>query len=752
MRFHGSDNNEHPIYSRTWARGRLALLAFWIGGTASQAALAAGQICPPDLLPVRVLGPEQAGKKPAELPVELEADRVERVEGGPVVFTGRAEAVQGARSILGDKLTYSEENNEIEAEGNVVLRTPGGDRFATPFLKYNVDSGIGSARETEYRIADRARKTKDPATVAVMARGKAEAVDIAGQDLVLLKNATYTNCVEGQDDVMLNADEVELDFASGIGKAKNLKLEFKDVPIFYAPRFSFPISDERKSGFLFPTFGGVAGSGFVFGIPYYWNIAPNYDATITPQILSQRGIKLDGEFRYLQRKSNGIVSAAWLPHDSEFEGDGNNRGAFSWNHFQRFSKHWHGDIDYQWASDGDYFDDFSSDLGISAQTHLPQSANLVYKSKVWKVKTSVLRYQTIDDTISESSKPHERLPRVTFAAKIPYESDGPRYGFEGEVTNFEHSTRVAGTRVDLTPSVEYPIETIYGYVKPRVEVRHTSYHGLDNIGAGEDDNPSRTVGVFSVDSGLFFERDTSWLNRPFIQTLEPRVFYVYANRENQDELPNFDTGTVGFNNLSDFFRTNRFTGADRVEDANRVTVAVTSRMIDADNGKEWMRGSLGQIYFLDDREVTLRGGTETRSTSDILASGSAQLTDDWAVSGFYQWDPQDTRTEQAKFTVKFWDRVDRQAYVSYRYTRDSTDQVDIGAAWPLAPRWTLSGRYLYSFEDEQTLEAAAKLRYNACCWAVHIGAQRRVDNRSEYRNSILIGLELTGLAKIATGF
>ncbi|NOZ11893.1 MAG: LPS assembly protein LptD [Gammaproteobacteria bacterium] len=748
MRFHKLKKLDLTIKSVLYSRRGAIVLAL-CGGSVFQTTLAAEEICKPDILPMRVLPPDQAGLPASKLPIELEADQIEKTKQGPVVFTGRAVANQGLQSISADKLTYSESKDEVEAEGNVALRTAAGDAINTSFIRYKLEAGVGATKRADYHIADRSRDTGDPKTVAMMARGTAEKIELAGFELFKLSNATYTTCAKGQDDVILSAGKVDLDFATGEGRAKNMTVRFKGVPIFYAPSMSFPISNKRKSGFLFPTFGSVADSGIVFGVPYYWNIAPNMDATITPLILTDRGLKVDGEFRYLQENYSGVVRGAYLPDDNEF---GDNRGAFSLEHDQQISRRWSGAVDYQWVSDGDYFDDFTNQIGFYARTHLPQKAKLKYKGRLWDFSAGVLQYQTIDDSISAANKPHKRLPRLTLKTKIPRKRGGPKFDFSGELVNFSHDVLVSGTRLDMTPSVSYPVETVYGYFKPKVAVRHTGYYGLENIPVGGDANPSRTVGVASVDSGLFFERSTSYRGEAMVQTLEPRVFYVYANRDNQNDLPIFDTSVVAFNNFSDFFRDNQFVGADRVEDANRVTLAVTSRLLNADDGRELMEVSVGQILYLDDRKVTFNGVPQTRSTSDLLLDASANLTQALHMGGFLQWNPSDNQTEQAKFTVNYSPKANARAYASYRYTRNSTDQADLGFNWPLASRWGVSGRYIYSFSDKQALTTSAGLDYNACCWSAHVIAQRRVDNTTGYRNAIILQLQLTGLAKISSGF
>jgi len=706
--------------------------------------------CPPDTLPLIPLTPDQVGVDPAKLPIELEADQIERTKDGPVIFTGRAVATQGRRTFAGDKLVYDEAKGEVDATGNVKIRTPDGDSIDTDHLRYKVETAVGEADKSSFQIADRTRRPgKDAESVAMMGRGTAGQVKFAGHELIKLTDAAYSTCVMGQDDVFIKAQSVDLDFVSGVGTARNMRVEFMSTPIFYSPVLTFPISNKRKSGFLYPTFGGVAGSGFVFGIPYYWNIAPNMDATLTPRIMTDRGIKLDGEFRYLEHNYSGIVDAAILPSDNEY---GDDRGHFSLVHNHVLTNRWRGRINYQWASDGDYYDDFSQDIGLSALTHLPQEASLNYNGQLFDFGVSLLRYQTIDDTISAAAKPHDRLPRITFNGKFPYKRGGPKFGFYGEVVNFDHDIQVSGTRVDLTPSVAWPMETIYGYLTPKASIRHTSYHSLDNIAVGADDNPSRTVGVFSVDGGLFFERDTTWGGKYFVQTLEPRLFYVYANQEAQGDLPIFDTGAVQFTNFSDFFRENQFTGADRVEDANRLTVALTSRLLDGKTGVEWMRGSVGQIYYFDDRDVTFNGVPETRDSSDILFDLNARLNSSFRVGGFMQWDTRQDDVYQGRAYVTYEGEGHRAASLSYYYTRSALDQADVRVAWPLGQRWFFDSRLLYSLRDDKALEAYGGLTYDACCWAVRIGAQRRVDNSTDYRNAILLELQLTGLAKISSGF
>jgi LPS-assembly protein len=704
-------------------------------------------ICAPDTLPLITVSPEVAAMDPASRPIDLIADQVERSEGGPIVLKGHAEVMQGRKSITGQEIRYTEDTGQLEASGDVVLRTDSGGRFETDRLEYHIETAIGQTGATRFEVSDPARQSGN--SVAVRARGEADRIFMEGEGLMRLDNAVYSTCKRGRDDVMVYADELTLDQATGVGVAKNIKVEFFDVPIFYAPRMSFPITDERKSGFLTPSFGSEENSGFVLATPYYWNIAPTRDATITPKYYADRGLMMEGEFRYLDPKYRGSIRGAFLPNDSAYEDEeDNDRGAFTFKHSQSFSQKVSGDLDIQWVSDDQYYDDFVNRLGIYATTHLPQRATVRYAGVPWFVTAEALVYQTIDEDIPASSEPPDRLPRIRFFSNFPYTPNSLRYGMEGELVTFDHETQVSGTRVDLTPYVSYPLTKIWGFVTPKLSLRHTSYFGLENNPSSEESGLSRSVGIFSVDSGLFFERETSWLKRPFTQTLEPRAYYVYATRENQDELPVFDTGLLDLNNFGNFFRDNRFVGADRVEDANRITLAVTSRMIETSSGREWMRGSIGQIYFFEDREV---GITDDRGTSDIIAEGRARLSDDWFLQGVWQWDTEDESTRQRRADIVYQPDPYRRASLSYRYSRDSTEQIDVRLGWPIAARWRVDGRFLYDIRNEESLEDFLGIEYNACCWAFRVGSQRRVDRLEGYRSAILFQLELTGLTTLNTG-
>jgi len=700
--------------------------------------------CPAEYLPLRTIDKALAGKPATELPVDLAADSVERTEGGPIVLIGNAEVVRGQESITGKEIRYMESTATLDAKGDVVLRSPLGDRLSTSVLHYKMETGIGETGAAHFDLVE--PKTAAGGRVVVHGHGEAERVDMEGAGLMRLQKARYTTCPRGNNDVVVRAGELRVDESIGTAVAKDLTVEFMNVPIFYAPRMSFPISDERKSGFLTPSFGSVDGSGFFLGLPYYWNIAADTDATITPKYFADRGLQVDGELRYLRHDYQGEMRGAYMPDDNNQDGD--YRAAFTWHHKQSFGHDLYGLVDYEWVSDDHYLDDFENRLGFSAKTHLPQRALLAYLGPQWRVTAEASGYETIDPTISKRDEPHARLPRIAFSSNFPTKPGSLKYGVDGEVVYFEHDVATTGTRLNLTPYVSFPMTKLYGYLTPKVSIRHTSYYGLENIPSGLDDSPTRTAGVFSVDGGLYFDRDTELLGHSFNQTLEPRAYYVYATREDHTGIPVFDSGETPLDNFASLFRDNLYYGGDYVEDANRLTLALTSRLIEGRTGREWIRASVGQIYFFDDRQV---GYPSTRDYSDILGEVRARLSDDWYTQALLQWDTEADETRQGRFDVHYRPAPDKHVAVMYRYTRDDKEQADFVLEWPLTGRWYVAGRYLYDLRNSKALETYGALEYDSCCWAVRLAAQNRVDELQGRRSAILIQLELSGLTAFKLG-
>ncbi len=719
----------------------------------SVAAAQIGRSCPIDVIP------HPGGSSPAQLPdgssppIELEADVIEAPGPDKLVLSGDAQIMQGPQSIFGQQLQYDKVEDQVEAAGDVVVHSPRGDRVKASFTTIQLETQIGEARDADFLLADEGRRSREPDTAIVSGRGTAEEIFFEGEGRLRAKNATYSACPIGQDDVVLSAGEITLDKDTGIGRAKNLKLKFKNVPIFYLPAATFPISDERKSGFLFPSFGSGDDLGFVFDLPYYFNISPHRDATLIPRYYQDRGFQLGGEFRYLNKRSEGVLRGEFLPDDDV---TGDNRWGYSYDHDHEFGRRrqWEGEIEVQDVSDERYLDDFSNNLDISSSTHLPQRGDLRYRDDILSFQGTVVSYTTLDENIPNESRPYDQLPQLILDAEWDDVSVFD-VGADTSLINFDRSDRVRGWRGRVKPFVSLPIEPVYGYLRPRLSGQFIGYN-LEDQQPGNSSSPSVFVPIFSIDSKLIFER----LGQKTTQTLEPRLFYAYIPDEDQDEFPNFDTGESDFNNFGNLFREERFFGGDRIGDTNQLTAGLTWRLLNAKTGRERLRASIAQLYYFEDRVVTLQpddAGADdglTENDSDIFAEIGGDVTESWDLSSAIQWDTDESRTEEFRFDVEYGPptALNKNFAIGYRFRRDSTEQVDARLKWPLGKRWSFNVVERYSIEDEQNLETTVGLGYEACCWGVRVSAQNRQNRDEESRTVFFVTLEFKGLGRVTSGF
>lgn len=691
------------------------------------------------------------------IPVVLEAQNVETEGDKAVILQGKAFVGQGRQSISAERIRYSKEDDQVEADGNVTLRSVAGDKVTAESVELDINSQIGSAKNATFKLAERGIISDETNAVAIQSRGKAKAISLEGQDFVRLQNVDYTTCKEGQDDFFVRAKNLELDQATGMGTATNASIIFKGVPIFYAPRFTFPINDERKSGFLYPFIGSDSDSGFVFGVPWYWNIAPQMDATFYPRFFSDRGVQLGTEFRHLSENSETEIKAEYLPSDKEFEDE--DRYAFSVQHQRDFTRRLRGTLDYNDVSDQEYFQDFSSDIRTFSATYIPRTARLNYSADYWTLNTSINDYELVDSEISEENAPFDRLPDIRFRGNFPKVA-GIEFDLEASATNFSHDVKQEGWRYLVEPSVSVPLRKIWGYLTPTLGVNHASYD-VDDF-----DADSRTVPIFSVDSGVYFEKRTTFMGESAIQTLEPRVFFVYTGDDDQENIPVFDSKPLSFNNFSNLFSTSGFSGGDQVNADNRqITLSLTSRIYDQ-NGAQRLKASIGQAFFLEDREITQRtsveqaDGTfvveetvETQSRSDLLAEATLNLGDFWELGAFLQYDTDDTDIRTADFDIEYREAYRKYFELGYRFSDLNTeiDQLYFEGEWPLNDHWSVFGIERYDIEDSTSLQTRLGFEYDGCCWRFRIAADRFQRSDGDTRNAILAEFELTGLGKVSGG-
>jgi len=709
-----------------------------------------------------VLEPDEDGA----YPISLEADNVEAQGEDLVVLSGEAEVSQGRQTIVADVLRYYRESERVEAEGNVEVITATGDYLASDSVDMHVPSQIGTVVNGEFKLAQGIDSEDGVDTAYINSRGRADVVNLEGEGVIRLEGAEYTTCPEGNRSVMVGARELHLDRNAGIGKARGAVVRFKGVPLFYAPYLTFPINDQRKTGFLTPGFGSDEESGNIFEIPWYWNIAKNQDATITPRIYTDRGTQVAAEYRLQTLNSSTFVYGEYLPDDELF---GDDRSLLSIIHSNQLTDNLSLGINYNDVSDIDYFTDLSTEARFFSATFVPRDVQLQYSHEYFRVTARASEFQIIDDRVSPNFAPLERLPSLSFSTNLPQGPYNLDYGVYGSYVNFESDSdvRVTGTRTSLNPYVQLPFETIWGFLKPGVSL-HTRTYSLDNVGPEAEDSPSFTVPIFSVDGGLFFERKANWFGKNALHTLEPRLFYVFAPEEDQDDVPIFDTSQVSLNNFSNIFRTNRFFGDDRVGDTNQVTIGLTSRFIDSEKGDERLKFSLGQLVLLDDLQLNFRGDREPieQGLGDLLA----ELRTDsgpWGTYTFLQYSHDLSEIVTARFALSYTPEDDNRKNVSIGYffvngfTQD-IDQVTTSFNWPISDRWQFFANNRYDLENSESLATTLGVEYNGCCWKVRVVGTDRINNRfgrvnanadeERKRSAVFLELELTSLGSIRSGF
>ena len=702
--------------------------------------------------------------------------------------TGNASITRGKQSILGDDITYDMQNDQLHVRGNAKMLLGNGE-LSGPEINMRLSDNVGEIKNASVKLTKSAPGPKsllDPASSeqfakklgtlqsqqiggysqhtletqpnnlnnpsngdvpstlrslqTTSARGDADTILFEGQDKKRLKNARYTTCEVGNNDWYIKAKEMELNDFSESGEATNAYIEFKGVPLVYTPWISFSYNNQRKSGFLAPVYGTTSSSGFELMAPYYWNISPNMDATLGVRALSKRGVQYQGEFRYLNEKFSGMANLEYLPDDNQ---TGENRYFANLKHQHSLGGGWAAGYNLEKVSDDQYFSDLSTRIVTTSRVLLPQQFNLNYGDDVWQFSALAQKFQTLD----EASYPYERLPELSLIGNKYY--GNLKANLYTQAVSFQSShpsvTQVEGSRATIYPSVSYEFTKSYGYITPQIGVHHTQYQ-LNNI-ANNLESQHRTLPIFSVDSGLYFDRDISFGGEKFTQTIEPRAYYLYIPDKNQSNIPIFDTSETDLN-FTSLFSENQFTGNDRVNDAKQLSFGLTTRFIDSE-GAQRISASVGQRYYYADQVVTLPGATaRERDSSDIIAGFTANLKSDLNVSAFWQYNTEDDKSARTTVTSRYTPEPGKALNLSYSYRASSLDQFDISGQWPLGKSWYGIGRVNYSFRESQIIESLAGLEYDAGCWQARTVMQRVSTATSDANYSLFFQLELGGLASI----
>jgi LPS-assembly protein len=676
--------------------------------------------------------PRNVDRETAPIDIVAQAFRID----GPGLYTleGSAELTRADQRLLAPELNYA---------------TASGAFTAPQGLQYQDQALLVEAASAEGDLQADRTDLKDLRYQLLLQRGNgvAAAARVEGTRSAL-DSVTYSTCEPEQETWQFRAQHIDLDTETGVGKARNARLELGGVPVFYLPYVTFPIDERRRSGFLYPGVGSGNSNGLDIRLPYYLNLAPNYDATLTLRSLGRRGLMFGGEFRYLGRSFEGMLEGDWLPSDDVRNRD---RGALRFQHRGRLSQAWTVQADLNHVSDDRYFEDFGDSLTSISTTLLESQAGLRGRGLQWQASAVLRDFQLVDPLIEESAAPFQQLPQLRYSGWLPA---GPlRFGLDAEVVAFGHSERAAGSRYDVRPWLRAPLERAWGFVRPELAFRQTGYR-LDRgfSAALSDRSPERSLPIFSLDSGLLFERPTRLFGTDLQQTLEPRLFYLRAPFRAQDELPLFDTQELSFS-FAQLFRSNRFTGADRQMDANQLTLAVGSRFFDDRDGRERFAASVGQVRYFDPPRVGLLPGElpTRRSASPFVGEISANFSRRFSAGIGSQWDPDAKRTDLSALRAQYRRDDGAVANLSYRFRRTAGDPVEqIDSSWlvPVSPAWRLLGRWNYSIADRRTIEAFAGLQWESCCVAVRVLGRHYVRNREgEKNNALYFEIELKGLGR-----
>lgn len=716
---------------------------------------------PPRDYPDAELNPDDAPLRASSTSTEAQ-DNVATMKGD-------VEISQGYRQVRSDTAILNQDERTATLKGNVQLREPGLLMLGKE-AHFNLDSGELAVDDATWVFHEAA------------IRGTAGTVARQEDGMIFIDNATYTTCEPGNNTWTMASSNIAIDPQTGIATAKHVRIKVKDVPIIYLPWIRYPVDGRRASGLLFPEISFSDGNGLDYAQPIYLNLAPHYDATITPRYIQERGEMLELELRHLSRVTETTLGGAWLADDDG--GDvkvdpitqikplqGEDRWVASVDHRGGIGERWGSTIDYTKVSDEDYFRDIgNATLEVRSQSHLKQFAGLDYRTSHWGLGISATEYQNI---INNTDEQYQQLPRVQANGEYRIQAGAQDIlvNLNNQFTVFDHNdkTRVTGDRLRSDYAVTLDKQWLWGYFRPTLKLKHLSYDLDDPLAPGGDDGPSTTVPVGIIDTGLFFER-TSSLFGEHTQTLEPRIYYLHAKSEDQSDNPDFDTDELTFS-YQQLFRDERFSGGDRISDAEQVTVALTTRLIDADTGIERLHASIGQIFYLDDREVALNySGTNQelhRNDSDLAAEFGALLNKRWRFQSDILYNDDSDQVNKGSFSLRYRGNNKARFNASYRYTREdprfvggeefdtNIEQADLSAYLPISRRWSLMARWNQDITNNRELEVFGGIEYNSCCWRAAIIARHWLDRDDdllipeeelEYDDGIFLQIQLKGLA------
>lgn len=640
--------------------------------------------------------------------ITIDADSSSSQQGGMTELRGNVLLRQPGRQVEASAVDIDSVARQAYLEGNVRYREPG-FLYRADTASIDLESDISYATDAQF------------ITHANEMRGAGSKMTRFPNKTIETQDALVTYCEPGNDDWAIRAQEMILHTEEGYGETWHTRFEVAGVPVFYLPYFYFPLDDTRRTGFLYPTLSQDKENGWDIAAPYYFNIAPNIDDTLTTRIIEKRGLLLENELRYLNSISMNQLSTGWMPSDDLRDRE---RWAINFDHQGNPAPGWSSAIDFTRVSDNDYFDDLAPiDLRIPQSDDLSQRASLNYSTSTWTASALVHDYQTIDG----GAEPYARMPQLTLSGAESF--DAVNLGYLAQYTDFQHETRTDGQRIHLRPALTHDWSRPWGFMRPELGLWNSSYDLSDGT------SPTATANFASLDSGLIFERQGELAT----QTLEPRVKLIHVGGDDTQLLPSFDSSALGFS-AANLFNTLGYSGNDRVAQTDQATLGLNSRVFSL-SGREVVTAGIAQAHYFKDHERRPGDASGTDDQSDYALSAGWKPSDALKLSHDSRIDKDDGTLLAQNYAMLYNPDPSKLLYTSFRQTKSSAtavtkEQVDVGAKWPLSPAWSIVGRYTEDLLVKENLETLLGVEYGSCCWKVRFTGQRTVvDGSSDFERS-----------------
>lgn len=709
------------------------------------------------------------------LPVTINADDAKGNYPDNAVFSGNVDVNQGNSRLQADEVQLHQQQAEGQADPVRTVDALGNVHYDDnqvilkgPKAWANLNTKDTNVWEGDYQMVGR------------QGRGTADLMKQRGENrYTILENGSFTSCLPGSNTWSVVGTEVIHDREEQVAEIWNARFKLGPVPVFYSPYLQLPVGDKRRSGFLIPNAKYSTNNSFEFYLPYYWNIAPNFDATITPHYMHKRGgVQWQNEFRYLTQAGAGLIEFDYLPSDKVYqdeyptEGD-RHRWLFYWQHAGVMDQVWRFNVDYTKVSDASYFNDFSSKYGSSTDGYATQKFSVGYAVENFDATVSTKQFQVFNRSNSDAYSAQPQLDVNWYQNNLgPFDAH-----IYGQAVNFvsSNSNRPEATRVHLEPTLSLPVSNEWSNLNTEVKMLATHYQqsNLDTYneenGTDYKSSVNRVMPQFKMDGKMVFERDMNWAEG-YTQTLEPRAQYLYVPYRDQSHINNYDS-TLLQSDYSGLFRDRTYSGLDRIASANQVTTGVTSRIYD-DAAVERFNVSVGQIYYFTESRTgddNINWEKDNKTGSLVWAGDTYwRISDRWGLRGGVQYDTRLNNIANSSTSLEYRRDEDRMVQLSYRYAspeyiqatlpsyasvaqyKDGISQVGMAASWPIVDRWSVVGAYYYDTNTRKPADQMLGLQYNSCCYAIRVGYERKINgwqnDQSKYDNGIGFNIELRGLS------